>query len=188
MYRAVALYSLENEIDLNDKAQLIAALDKIQIGIKYPDGSFKIYLNEVDITDRIKQMDVSAIVSEVAAVSEVRRKLVLMQQKLGNDKAVVMDGRDIATVVFPDAELKLFVTASIEVRTERRFLELEAKGDVLSKEEVKANLIHRDNIDSTREDSPLIQTEDAVLIDNSLMTREEQLHLAHSLAQDIILE
>jgi cytidylate kinase len=186
MYRAVALYVLEENIDLNSPSEILQSLDKIDIRIQYPEGQFKIYLNNVDVTERIKLMDVSSIVSQVAAISEVRKKLVQMQKKMGKDKAVVMDGRDIGSVVFPKAELKLFVTASIDVRTNRRFLELSQKGHTPILEEVRKNLIHRDKIDSTREDSPLIMTEDAVLIDNSLMTKEEQLILAYKLAKESI--
>ncbi len=186
MYRAVALYVLENNIDINDRSKIISSLDHISIAIEYPNGNFLIKLNGTDITDRIKQMDVSSIVSEVAAISEVRKKLVELQQSLGKNKAVVMDGRDISTVVFPEAELKLFVTASIDVRGERRFLELLQKGTEVDINEVKSNLKHRDHVDSTREDSPLTQTEDAILIDNSYLTREEQLVLAKKLALDLI--
>ena len=186
MYRAVSLYVLENNIRLDSETELIDQLKNIHIKIEYPEGRFKILLNDRDVTDRIKQMDVSSIVSEVAAISAVRKKLVQLQQELGKDKAVVMDGRDIASVVFPEAELKLFVTASIEVRTQRRYLELKNKGLETQHDEVRENLIHRDHIDSTRDDSPLIQTEDAILIDNSLMDRNEQLSLAFNLAEEAI--
>ena len=186
MYRAVSLYVLENSIDIQDNMALESALDEITIKIQYPEGQFKIFLNDNDVTERIKQMDVSSIVSEVAAVSMVRRKLVSIQQKLGKDKAVVMDGRDIGSIVFPKAELKLFVTANTDVRSERRYLELSSKGLQPSMDEVRQNLQHRDRIDSTREDSPLIQTDDAILIDNSLMTKEEQLLLALKLAEERI--
>ena len=183
MYRAVALYFLENEIDLNKPNLVTEALEKIRIDIlSDADNLFRILLNDLDITDRIIHIDVSSIVSEVAALSEVRRKLVKIQKALGDKKGVVMDGRDIGSVVFPEAELKYFVTAHIDVRTQRRFLELEAKGMPTEKEVVRQNLIHRDQIDSTRKDSPLVQVEDAILIDNSFMNREEQLFIAKKIA------
>ncbi len=186
MYRAVSLFVLENKIDISDNNQVISALDNINIEIEYPSGNFIIKLNGKDVTERIKQMDVSNIVSEVAAISRVRKKLVDLQQSLGKNKAVVMDGRDISTVVFPDAELKLFVTANIDVRAERRYLELNQKSIEVDIDEIKSNLKHRDHIDSSRKDSPLMQTEDAILIDNSYMSKEEQLDLVKKLALDLI--
>jgi len=186
MYRAVTLAVLESGISLVSKEQLTTLLNSIDINIEYPDGQFRIYLDGKDVTERIKNMDVSSHVSEVAAISSVRKKLVELQQKMGESKSVVMDGRDIGTVVFPDAELKLFVTANLETRTERRYQELKGKGKNVDRDEVNKNLAHRDHIDSTREDSPLLQAEDAILIDNSLMTREEQLHLAKKLALEVI--
>ena len=184
MYRAVALYCLDHNIDLQDPTQVSAALNNIDIKIHYPQGKFQIILDQVDITDRIIQLDVSSIVSEVATLSAVRRKLVEIQQQLGAQKGVVMDGRDIGTVVFPDAELKLFITANIDVRTERRFKELKDKNLPAPAAEVRKNLLSRDHIDSTRADSPLKMAEDAILIDNSYMDRPEQLYLALQLAKE----
>lgn len=175
MYRAVTLYFLENGITVDNDNKIVEALKNINIELRYPEGQFQIFLNGREITSRIKQMDVSSYVSEVAAVPVVRRKLVEIQRQLGQHKGVVMDGRDIASVVFPDAELKIFVTAEVDIRTERRFNELKNKSLQIQKSEVKENLIHRDYIDSNREDSPLIQTEDAILLDNSYLNREEQL-------------
>lgn len=184
MYRAVALYYLENDISPNDNSSSVNALNDINISIETIEGHFAIFLNGKNVTARIVSLDVSSIVSEVAAISEVRKKLVSIQKQLGENKGVVMDGRDIGTVVFPESELKLFITASIEVRTERRFLELKSKNMAESREKVRANLIHRDHIDSTREDSPLIQAEDAILLDNSFMDQEEQLFIALKLANE----
>ena len=184
MYRAVALYYLENNIQPENKPEAIDALSRIHIELESNNNQFCIKLNGKDVTSRIVALDVSSIVSEVAAISEVRKKLVEIQKKVGENKGVVMDGRDIGTVVFPDAELKLFVTANLEVRTERRFLELEAKGMPTPRKDVMANLSHRDKIDSTRSDSPLIQAEDAILIDNSYMTKEEQLFLVEKLVNE----
>lgn len=186
MYRSVALYYIENEIDVKNKEAAVKALDEIQIDIKSVESQFRILLNGVDVTKRIIAIDVSSIVSEVAAISEVRRKLVAIQKQLGEEKGVVMDGRDIGTVVFPEAELKIFVTANIDVRTQRRFLELKEKGMSTSIEIVKENLEHRDHIDSTREDSPLMQADDAILIDNSYMRKDEQLYLVDKMAREFI--
>jgi len=181
MYRAVALYYIENGINPLNQDEAIKALSKIHIELKSIEGKFCILLNGVDVTQRIIAIDVSSIVSEVAAISAVRTKLVQLQQAVGEDKGVVMDGRDIGTVVFPKAELKLFVTANIDVRTQRRYLELKTKGMPTDYEDVQNNLNHRDNIDSTREDSPLMKADDAVLIDNSYMSKEEQLFLVEKL-------
>ncbi len=186
MYRAIALYTINKQIDVKDIDTLVQALDDISIDISYPEGRFSIKLNDVEVTERIKNMDVSSIVSEVAAISEVRRKLVELQQQLGKSKRVVMDGRDIGTVVFPDAELKLFVTASLQVRAQRRYDELTNKGIEVTLEEVEQNLEHRDHIDSTREDSPLLQADDAILIDNSYLNKEQQLEKALELANGVI--
>lgn len=186
MYRSVTLFFIENDIDLQDADQVAAALLKIHLEIKTKEGKFRIALNGNDVTDKIISIEVSSKVSEVAALSVVRRKLVELQKEIGHNKGVVMDGRDIGTVVYPDAELKLFVTANIEVRTQRRFLELQSKGMPTPSAEVKANLLHRDHIDSTRLDSPLIQADDAIKIDNSFMDRDEQLYIAQKLVAEIV--
>ena len=186
MYRAVALHLIQNGIAVTDEAAVLNILDQVDITIAYPDGFFTIYLNAEDVTQRIISLDVSSIVSEVAAMSAVRTKLVQIQKSLGSNKGVVMDGRDIGTVVFPKAELKLFVTANPQVRTQRRYDELQAKGMPAPMDEVKKNLLHRDHIDSTRADSPLKQADDALLLDNSYMDREEQLYLAMKLVKEII--
>ena len=187
MYRAVALYFLNNDIHLDNSSQVQEALSQINIDIQYPNQVFQILLDGEDITQRIIKLDVSSIVSEVAAISQVRRKLVEIQKNLGRNKGVIMDGRDIATVVFPDAELKIFVTANIDVRTARRHKELQEKNMPTDILEVRKNLEHRDHIDSTRADSPLRQTEDAILIDTSYMTRAEQLFLCQKLVEETIV-
>ncbi len=180
MYRAVTFYALQNGIIANgsfDKDRLIAELDAIHIefGPRNEDESHPVLLNDVDITTEIRGIELSSWVSDVAAVKEVRQKMVAQQQRMGRKGGVVMDGRDIGTVVFPNAELKLFLTASIEVRTQRRFDELVTKGTPGTFEEVKENLQKRDHIDSTRTESPLRQAEDAIVIDNTELTIEEQL-------------
>lgn len=174
MYRAVTLYLLKNEINIDkDNHALFEALDHIAIRFT-PDG--QVLLNEVDISKAIRRPEVSAVVSEVAAISEVRRKLVILQQAYGVEGGIVMDGRDIGTVVFPQADLKIFLTADVDIRAKRRFDELQNRGTPMDLELVKKNLKHRDHIDSTREDSPLTQAPDAILLDNSHLDRVEQLN------------
>ncbi len=186
MYRAVTLYFLDNQIDLQVPSAVSSALAKINLEMSAPQGKFSISLNGTEVTQKIISIAVSSKVSEVAALSAVRTKLVEIQKKIGMDKGVVMDGRDIGTVVYPDAELKLFVTANIEVRTQRRYLELQSKGMPAPYETVKENLLHRDHIDSTRADSPLRKAKEAILIDNSYMDRAEQLFIAQKLVSELI--
>ncbi len=186
MYRAVSLYFLSNKVNIAEPHQVKSALEEVHIAMENKNGSFKIDLNGSDVTSRIIQLDVSSIVSEVAALSIVRRKLVDIQKQQGIRKGVVMDGRDIGTVVYPTAELKLFVTAQIEVRTQRRYIELKEKSMDSPYDAVRQNLLHRDHIDSTRADSPLRQAANAILIDNSYMDREEQLYLCLKLANERI--
>ncbi len=179
MYRCVTLYFIENQIDIGSNEQVQAALDQIHIDfVVNPAGAQEVTLNGKSVEAEIREMKVAERVSEVAALAPVRRKLVAMQQAIGLSKGVVMDGRDIGTVVFPDAALKIFMTARPEVRAKRRWLELTAKGTTITESEVLANLTHRDNIDSSREHSPLTLTNDYKVLDNSDMGREEQLALA----------
>ena len=187
MYRAVALYAIQNnyinEGDINvDK--LIESLDKINIDFKYNPqlGFSEVYLNGVNVEAEIRGMEVSSYVSKVASISAVRQKLVALQQEMGKAKGIVMDGRDIGTVVFPNAELKLFMTASAETRAQRRFDELQAKGNTeVSYKEVYNNVVERDTLDTTRTDSPLEIAKDAIEIDNSNLSREEQFNKILSL-------
>jgi cytidylate kinase len=181
MYRAVTLASMEaglfDESDAPPVEDIEALLDHIELDLKHnPEKQrTEIWLNGRMVEDRIRSMEVSAHVSYIAAIPAVRRKMVEYQRRLGEAKGVVMDGRDIGTVVFPQAELKIFLTASLEVRAERRYKELIEKGMEAGLEEVRANLAKRDHIDSSRADSPLKQAEDALLLDNSEMTLEEQM-------------
>lgn len=175
MYRAVTLYFLRNKIDLLNTEKVSQAMDDIQIDLVPDVDKVRVFLNGEDVSEEIRTMEVSALVSEVSAIKEVRRALVAQQQQLGAKRDIVMDGRDIGTTVFPRADLKIFMTASPQVRAERRYAELAAKGEELTMEEVVANLAHRDHIDSTREESPLRQAEDAIVLDNSFMTQDEQL-------------
>ncbi|MBD0822571.1 (d)CMP kinase [Aestuariibaculum marinum] len=179
MYRAVAYYAMSHGfIDENgfDKVSLIEHLENVNISFKFNDalGFAEVYLNGVNVEKKIRTLEVSKFVSTVAAVSEVRHKLVEQQQQMGKDKGVVMDGRDIGTVVFPDAELKLFMTASAETRAQRRYKELVVRGDEVVYNEVLKNVQERDYIDTHREDSPLVKADDAIEVDNSNLTLEEQ--------------
>jgi len=187
MYRAVTYFALEHNF-IGDNffysEKLIKNLDKVAITFKYNDikGFAEVYLNDKNIESDIRTLRVSQFVSPVATLSEVRRKLVEQQQLMGKDKGIVMDGRDIGTVVFPDAELKIFMTASAETRASRRFKELLERGHNLSYDDVLENVTTRDRIDSTREDSPLVMAEDAIEIDNSDLTIEDQLDTILNLA------
>ena len=179
MYRAVTLYCLENQLFTEegiDTIRLEATMPGIQISFQLnPEtGRPMTFLNGANVEDRIRTMEVSNHVSPVAALPFVREALVKLQQEMGKEKGIVMDGRDIGTAVFPDAELKIFVTASAEIRAQRRYDELQAKGQEASFDEILANVKERDYIDQNREVSPLRQADDALLLDNSNLTIEEQ--------------
>lgn len=175
MYRAVTLYFLDNNIDINDLEEVRSALNKIELHFEHTPTGNHIFLNGKDVENEIRTMRISEMVSPVSTISIVRRAMVAQQQQMGKRKGIVMDGRDIGTVVFPNAELKIFLTADTEIRTQRRYDELKAKGQEATFEEIKNNLTERDLIDSNRADSPLRQAEDAILIDNSYLTPDEQL-------------
>lgn len=179
MYRAVTYYAIQKEFFTDhkfDKVNFIKSLDDINLSFVFNSkkGFSEIYLNNVNIEKEIRTMEVSGKVSIVSEIPEVRRKLVYQQQLMRTQGGIVMDGRDIGTVVFPDAELKLFMTASPEVRAQRRFDELTKRGDKVSFAEVFKNVQDRDYIDSNREDSPLVKADDAIEIDNSKLTLTEQ--------------
>lgn len=191
MYRAVALYAMKNgyiSADSFDKEKLVASLPSIQLVFQFnPELGFgEMYLNGENVEKEIRTIEVSNFVSKVAEVSQVRSKLVEQQQEMGKNKGIVMDGRDIGTVVFPDAELKVFMTASASTRAQRRFDELQEKGDDVSYEEVLKNVEERDYIDTHREDSPLVIAEDAVEIDNSYLNKEEQFAAVMELVNDVV--
>ena len=187
MYRAIAFYCLENQlIDPSGEIKLDHLekhLDNIQIEMS-PEQ--KIYLNKQDITAAIRTPRVANVVSQVASIKSVRSKLVEIQRQMGANGGIVMDGRDIGTVVFPNAELKIFVTASAEVRTQRRLAELEAKGERTDAQSVQQNLLQRDHLDSTRKESPLVQASDAIVLDTSDLNREEQLAWALQKVQRLL--
>ncbi|MBL7811571.1 MAG: (d)CMP kinase [Bacteroidetes bacterium] len=180
MYRAVTLYILNHNIHPEDEAAVASCLPHIRIdfAVNSSTGRNDVLLNGRDIEQEIRTLRVAGAVSQVARITAVRRFLVQAQQAMGREKGVVMDGRDIGTVVFPDAELKIFMTASSEVRAQRRYEELKASGADAEYEEVLANLQERDRIDSTRKDSPLTMTSDYHVLDNSHLSREEQFEMA----------
>lgn len=180
MYRAVTLYALEHgaiENCILDEDKLTGMLDDIKIAFRFNPqrGASDIYVNGEMVEGKIRTIEVSNLVSSVSSVGAVREKLVAMQQEMGKDKGVVMDGRDIGTVVFPDAELKIFLTADPAVRAKRRFDELTAKGDKVSLEEIEKNIRERDVADQNRAISPLRKADDAIVLDNSHLTLEEQM-------------
>jgi cytidylate kinase len=186
MYRAVTLFAMQKGFVSThhlDAEGLVAHLDEIQLQFQFNPslGFAEMYLNGMCVEQEIRSMAVSNLVSKIAEISAVRSLLVKQQQAMGLHKAIVMDGRDIGTVVFPEADLKLFMTASAETRAQRRYDELVAKGDVVSFEEILKNVQERDYIDTHRDDSPLVIAEDAIEIDNSYLTREEQLAVVLSL-------
>ena len=182
MYRAITLYFLRNHVDFSDHSEVLDAIANVSLHFEFNEQKQQsdIHLNDEDVEPYIRDMIVSEKVSEVAAIREVRSFAVAQQKRMGRKKGIVMDGRDIGTAVFPDAELKIFMTADPEVRVVRRYKEMYAVNPHITIEEVRHNLELRDYIDSTREESPLHQAEDAILLDNSNLTREEQL--------DVVLE
>ena len=176
MYRAVALYMMQQ--GASENRQIISLLDQVNIRFELqPDGSQHTMLNGTDVEAKIRTLEVGNKASQVSQIREVRQFLVAQQQDMGKQKGIVMDGRDIGTIVFPNAELKLFLTASPEVRAQRRFDELKAKGDTPDFAEVLADVNSRDYRDTHRAESPLRQAEDAVVVDNSQMTREQQMQV-----------
>ena len=191
MYRAVSLFAIRSDLfetgHLN-KQHLISSLDDLKINFVYNnlDQKSEVILNGENIESLIRGMEVSSKVSEIATIKEVREKMVAIQREMGKNKGVVMDGRDIGSVVFPNAELKLFVTARDEVRAQRRMKELSEKGETVSFEEVLENIQSRDFTDSTRAESPLIQTEDAIVLDNSDLSFSEQNQMVLSFAEKAI--
>ncbi len=191
MYRAVTLYAMRQGLIADgffDVHSLKAKLNDVHISFKREADTERteVCLNGENVARQIRTLEVSTHVSPIATVSEVRAKLVEQQQKLGTEKGIVMDGRDIGTVVFPQAELKIFMTASAEARAQRRYDELIARGDQVRYEDVLNNVVERDHIDTTRADSPLVQAEDAILIDNTHTNIEDQFHIILQLAKDRI--
>ena len=185
MYRGVSLYCLDNNLisegEINVLA-LINCLDKIDLKFELNPDSNKpeLLLNSINVENKIRKIAVSTLVSKVASIKEVRQKLVKEQRLMGEQGGVVMDGRDIGSVVFPNAELKLFITSDPQVRVERRFLELSTTDQSITRKEIEENLNYRDLLDTTREESPLMQAEDAIVIDNTNLNQEQQLDVAYN--------
>lgn len=184
MYRAVTLYFLDHHIDYNNPEAVEEALGHIDIHFERVEGQNHTFLNGRDVERDIREMRVSEHVSPVSAISAVRRAMVAQQKAMGRRRGIVADGRDIGTVVFPDAELKIFLTADADVRTSRRHLELAAKGIDAEWDDIRRNLLERDRIDSSRADSPLRQADDAIVLDNTLLSEAEQLEKALGLARE----
>lgn len=190
MYRGVALYCLQNNFFSADgtpkQVEIIQALKNITLSFQLINDNNCLLLNGKNVEGLIRATEVAAVVSKVATIKEVRVKLVMEQQKMGENGGIVMEGRDIGSVVFPKAELKLFITASQEIRAQRRFLELKSKGIEAKINEISSNLAERDLMDSSRKESPLIQVADAIVMDNSKLTREEQLDFVLNLIRNLV--
>lgn len=178
MYRAVTLYFLRNNVDLNNTEQVTEALKNIHLNFHSRDYETHITLNDEEVSQEIRLMPVSQNVSPVSAIREVRKEMVAQQQRMGRSKNIVMDGRDIGTAVFPNAQVKLFMTADPKVRAERRYKELLPNNPDITLEEVFENIAHRDYSDTTRKESPLVRAEDAIILDNTNITPEQQLQFA----------
>ena len=191
MYRAVTLFAKNNGFvaqDFLDQDSLIARLSEISLRFQFNEnlGFAEMLLNNTNVEKEIRTLEISQLVSKIAAISEVRKKLVAEQQVMGKNGGIVMDGRDIGTVVFPDAELKIFMTASSEKRAKRRYNELIEKGDIVSYEDILFNVQERDRLDSTRDNSPLVKANDAIEIDNSDLGIEEQFEKICEFIENII--
>jgi cytidylate kinase len=186
MYRAVALYFIRHNVDSKNHDQVAEALKNVHLNFHSRDYQTHITLNDEEVSAEIRQMPVSDKVSEVAAIKEVRKEMVRQQQRMGKSKNVVMDGRDIGTVVFPHAQIKLFMTADPKIRAERRYKELLPTNPDITLEEVFENLAHRDYADTTREESPLTRAEDAIILDNTNLTPQQQLELAIDLVKPFV--
>lgn len=193
MFRAVALYCLEKGLILENGEEVYNVkdfLDEIDIVIKTIEGEKdpSVYLNGVNVEDKIRSLTISRMVTKISGIKEVRTKLAKLQYDMGKDKGVVMDGRDIGTVIFPDAELKLFMTGATKIRVRRRYDELRGKGEKVSEEDVRENLKLRDHDDTTRKESPLVRAREAVVIDNTNLSKNDQLSMVFALANQRIEE
>ncbi len=189
MYRAVTLFAMQEgfvETSFFDLGSLLEKLDSIHVSFQLNagTGNADMYLNGINVENKIRTLEVSNLVSTVAANSDVRKKLVAMQKEMGKHKGVVMDGRDIGTVVFKDAELKIFMNASADTRAERRYKELRNKGEEVSYQDILKNVVDRDFMDTTRADSPLVKAKDAIEIDNSNLSRKEQFDMILKLVHE----
>ena len=188
MYRAVTLYFMEHSVDIQNRKAVESALKNIELHFENDGATNRMFLNGRDVSEEIRTMPVADFVSPVSAIPEVRRELVKQQQAMGAGKGIVMDGRDIGTVVFPNAGLKIFLTADVEERARRRFDEIKAKGHNVDFDEVKQNLTNRDLVDSTRNDSPLKKADDAIVLDNTHLDLEQSLEMALDIARLAVQE
>ena len=186
MYRAVALYFIRNKVDMKNPEQVAEALKNIHLNFHSRDYETHITLNDEEVSDEIRQMPVSEKVSPVSAIHEVRVEMVKQQQRMGKSKNIVMDGRDIGTAVFPNANVKIFMTADPSVRAERRYKEIHLKEPGVTLEDVFENLAHRDYADTTREESPLTRAENAIILDNTNLTPDQQLKLVEDLVMPFL--
>jgi len=186
MYRSIALHSVRNNISVSETSSIIKNLSNIDLQLKFVNGSSIPYLNGEPVGHLLQSKEVVNIVSEIAAITEVREFLKEKQRNLGKNKGIVMDGRDIGTIIFPEASLKIFVTADIKIRTERRIKELAERGIARDAQEVQSNLEKRDRIDSNRKIAPLKKATDAIVLDTSHLTREEQLKKVLELVEQVI--
>jgi cytidylate kinase len=188
MYRAVALYFIRNHIDLTNQQQIIEALESIHLNFHSRDYQTHITLNDEEVSEEIRLMPVSDNVSAVSAIHEVRVEMVRQQQRMGRSKNIIMDGRDIGTAVFPNAQVKIFMTADPAIRAERRYKELLPKNPDITLQEVFENIAHRDYQDTTRKESPLVRASDAIILDNTNLTPEQQLEFALSKVEPFLNE
>jgi len=178
MYRAVTLYFINQGIKLDDESAIERALQDIHLNFHSRDYQTHITLNDEEVSEEIRMMHVSEIVSEVSALRSVRKEMVKQQQRMGKLKNMVMDGRDIGTTVFPYADVKIFMTADPKIRAERRYKESKEKGELISLEEIFDNIAHRDFLDTTRRESPLVRAKDAIVLDNTTLNEKQQLEFA----------
>lgn len=187
MYRAITLYFLRHDVDIADNEQVEEALKAIHLNFHSRDYQTHITLNDEEVSDEIRQMPVSERVSDISTIKMVRKEMVKQQQRMGVSKNIVMDGRDIGTTVFPNAQVKIFMTADPKIRAERRFKELEAKGEIITLEEIFDNLAHRDYQDTTRKESPLIRAKDAIVLDNTTINKQQQLDFVLERVQPFLI-
>jgi len=186
MYRAIALYFLNKSVDLNNENQISQALEEVCIDLQVENDKTVVLLNDTDVSNRIREMEVSNYVPYVSAIKEVRKTLVTLQQKMGSLQNIIMDGRDIGSVVFPNADVKIFMTADPKIRAERRHNELKLINPDITLEEVFENIAHRDYEDTTRKESPLIHSKEAITLDNTNLSEKEQLEFVINEVKNVL--
>jgi len=186
MYRAIALYFLNKSVDLNNENQISQALEEVCIDLQVESDKTVVLLNDTDVSNRIREMEVSNYVPYVSAIKEVRKTLVTLQQKMGSLQNIIMDGRDIGSVVFPNADVKIFMTTDPKIRAERRHNELKLINPDITLEEVFENIAHRDYEDTTRKESPLIHSKEAITLDNTNLSEKEQLEFVINEVKNVL--